>query len=82
MDASCGRRDLVVHGQFKMLLNDVTWENETLSGRMLGDIGTEDANRRPYYLQFNLLHGSASAISLPWRRDTSGLTQWVELKND
>jgi hypothetical protein len=75
-------------GQFKMLLNDVSWENDTLSGRMLGDVGTEDANRHPYYLQLNLklrgdvLNGSASAISLPGRRDSSGLTQWVELKKD
>jgi hypothetical protein len=75
-------------GQLKMLLNDVTWENETLSGRMLGDVGIEEASRRPYYLQFalklrgDLLNGSASAISQPGLRDGSGLTQWVELKKD
>lgn len=72
--------------QLKMLLNDVTWENDVLSGRMLGDVGTEDANRRPYFLQFtlklrgNLLNGSASAISQPGRRVGNALTQWVELK--
>jgi CubicO group peptidase (beta-lactamase class C family) len=75
-------------GQFKMLLNDVSWENNVLSGRMLGDIETEDANRRPYYLQLNLklrgslLNGSASAISQPARRVGNALTQWVELKKD
>jgi CubicO group peptidase (beta-lactamase class C family) len=84
--------------QIETLLTDVKWEPDpfsgqkpedvTLSGRMPGDIGIEEASRRPYYLQFNLklrgnlLNGSASAISQPGRRDGSGLTQWVELKKD
>ena len=71
-----------------MSLNDVTWKDDSPSGRMLGDIGIEEASRRPYYLQFtlklraNLLNGPASAISQPGLRDGSGLTQWVELKKD
>jgi hypothetical protein len=71
--------------QMKMLWNDVTWRDGYLSGRMPGDIGTEDAGRRPYFLSFSLklrgdvLNGAASAISLPGRRAGNALSQWVEL---
>lgn len=74
--------------QFRTLLDSPSWENNTLSGRMTGDIGTEDANRRPYYLQLSLklrakvLNGPASAISQPGGRVGNALTQWVELKKD
>jgi CubicO group peptidase (beta-lactamase class C family) len=72
-------------GQMKMLWNDVTWRDGYLSGRMPGDIGAEDAGRRPYFLSFSLklrgdvLNGAASAISLPGRRAGNALSQWVEL---
>jgi hypothetical protein len=73
-------------GQLTMLWNDVRWDDGWLSGRILGNIGTEDAGRRPYALSFSLklrgdvLNGPASAISLPGRRAGNALTQWVELK--
>jgi len=73
-------------GQMKMLWNDVRWADGFLSGRMSGDIGTEDAGRRPYALNFslklrgNVLNGAASAISLPGRRAGNALSQWVELE--
>ncbi len=69
-----------------MLLNDVKWANGTLSGRMLSDIRTEDANRRPYTLLLTLklrgteLNGPISAISLPGKRVGNALTSWVEVK--
>jgi hypothetical protein len=72
--------------QLKMLWNDVRWSDGFLSGRMLGNIGTDDAGRRPYALSFSLklrgdvLNGAASAISMPGRRSGNALTQWVELK--
>jgi hypothetical protein len=50
------------------------------------DIGTEDANRRPYTLQFHLklrgpvLNGPASAVSDPGNHTGNALTQWVELR--
>ena len=72
--------------QLKMLWNDVRWSDGLLSGRMLGNIGTDDAGRRPYALSFSLklrgdvLNGAASAISTPGRRAGNALTQWVELK--
>ena len=72
--------------QLKTLLNDVRWQDGYLSGRMTGEIGTEDANRRPYLLNLTLklrgaaLNGPVSAVSLPGRRPGNALTQWVELK--
>jgi Beta-lactamase class C and other penicillin binding proteins len=74
--------------QLKTLLNSVQFEDGYLTGRMNGDIGTEDANRRPYVLSLSLklrgdiLNGAASAISLPGKRVGNALTQWVELKKE
>jgi hypothetical protein len=34
--------------QLKMLWNDVEWRDGSLSGAMLGDVGTEETSRRPY----------------------------------
>ncbi|MBI1786334.1 MAG: hypothetical protein HYR60_02130 [Acidobacteria bacterium] len=71
----------------KTLLNRVSFEDGRLSGATTGDIGTEDANRRPYFLQFDLalreggvLNGAATAISRPGPRAGNALTSWVELK--
>lgn len=75
-----------VGSQLWMLLNDVKWEDGYLSGRMLSDIHTEDANRRPYALHLtlklrgNVLNGPVSAISLPGRRAGNALTSWLEVK--
>jgi Beta-lactamase len=72
-------------GQMRMLWNDVIWRDGYLSGRMPGNVGTEDAGRRPYFLSFslklrgNVLNGAASAISVPGRRAGNALSQWVEL---
>src|SRR5260370_31698757 len=69
--------------QMKMLWSDVRWKDGFLSGIMPGDIGTEDAGRRPYFLSFSLklrgdvLKGPASAISTPGRRAGNALTQSV-----
>lgn len=67
-------------------LSDLRWQDGILSGRFSGDIGTDDANRRPYYIQLslklrgNVLNGAATAISLPGGRIGNALTQWAELK--
>ena len=74
-----------IGGQMKMLWNNVRWQDGYLTGAMPGDVGTEDAGRRPYFLSFSLklrgriLSGAASAISTPGRRPGNALTQWVEL---
>jgi CubicO group peptidase (beta-lactamase class C family) len=72
--------------QLKTLLNDVSFKDDYLGGRMMGDIGTEDANRRPYHLHVALklrgqvLNGAITAISLPGPRLGNALSHWVELK--
>lgn len=55
-------------------------------GRMAGHIGTEDANRKPYYLELTLrrrgevLNGAMTARSRPGRRSGNALSHWVEVK--
>ena len=81
-----GEIQVRVGNQFQMLLNEVRLQDGYLSGRFLSDIHTEDANRRPYFLQLtlkqrgNVLNGPVSAISQPGRRAGNALTSWVELK--
>ena len=71
--------------QLKTLLNDMSFKEGNLGGRMMGDIGTEDANRRPYHLHVSLtlrgdvLNGAMIAISLPGRRMGNALSHWVEV---
>lgn len=71
--------------QLKTLLNDANFKDGYLEGRMMGDIGTEDANRRPYHLHVtlklreNMLNGAVTAISLPGQRRGNALSHWVEL---
>jgi CubicO group peptidase (beta-lactamase class C family) len=73
-------------GRLQTLLNDVTFREGRLEGRMMGDLGTEDVNRRPYvlslalHLRGNTLNGGMTALSLPGRRAGNALTHWVELK--
>jgi CubicO group peptidase (beta-lactamase class C family) len=72
--------------QLKTLLNEVSFKDGNLKGRMKGDIGTEDVNRLPYDLQVSLnlrvgvLNGGVAAVSISGRRGGYGLSHWVELK--
>lgn len=72
--------------QLKTLLNDVSFKDGYLGGRMVGDIGTEDANRRPYHLHVALklrgqvLNGAMAAISLPGQRMGNALSHWIEIR--
>jgi hypothetical protein len=72
--------------QLKMLLNNVRFQDEALSGEMLGDIGTDDANRHPYHLFVGLkrrgevLNGAITAITSPGNRFGSALSHWAEVK--
>jgi hypothetical protein len=64
---------------------NVDWADGWLRGTMKGDIGTEDAARRPYSIDLSLrlrgsaLNGGASAVAMPSKRAGFALTQWVEL---
>jgi CubicO group peptidase (beta-lactamase class C family) len=72
--------------QLWTLLNDVKFNDDYLSGRMMGDIGTEDANRRKYYLNLSLklrgqvMNGVMTAISLPGQKMGNALSHWMEIK--
>jgi CubicO group peptidase (beta-lactamase class C family) len=71
--------------QLKMLINDARLENGIFTGRMSGDIGTPDANRRPYYLDWNVtlrgevFNGVLYAIGHHPSRGVL-LGHWVELR--
>ena len=72
--------------QSQLFINDARLENGTFTGRMLtGDIGTPDANRRPYYLDWNVtlrggvLNGVLYAIGKHPSRGVQ-LGYWVELR--
>jgi len=71
--------------QLQTLINDARFEKGTFTGRMTGDIGTPDANRRPYYLDLNItlrgevLNGVLNVIGRHPSRGV-GLGYWVEFK--
>ena len=73
-------------GGTRTALSGSAFRDGLLTARLNGDIGTEDANRRPYQLQLTLklrggaLNGPGSAISLPGKRAGNALTSWVELQ--
>jgi hypothetical protein len=72
--------------QLQTLLNDVELKDGRLTGRMMGDVGVEDANRRPYHLHAdltlrgNVLNGALIAITYHPNRSGHALSHWVELK--
>ncbi len=72
--------------QLKTLVNDVELKDGQLTGKMMGDIGTEDANRRPYQLHADLklrgdvLNGGLIAITHHPSRSGHALSHWVEVK--
>jgi CubicO group peptidase (beta-lactamase class C family) len=72
--------------QLKTLVNDTRLRDGWLTGRLMGDIGTEDASDRPHHLHLDLklrgdrLNGAMIAISLPTKRLTNALAHWVELE--
>jgi CubicO group peptidase (beta-lactamase class C family) len=79
-----------IHAQvgsgLKTLLNDARFKDGRLTGRMLGDIGTDDAARRPYHLHVDMtlrdtvLNGAVVAIALPGKRTGFALSHWAELR--
>ncbi len=72
--------------QLETLLNDACLRDGWLTGRMMGDVGTTDAARRPYVLQADLkqrgavLNGALIAISPPRVRLGNALSYWAELR--
>ena len=72
--------------QLRTLLDRANFSDGYLTGRMMSDIGTEDANRTRYVLSLSLklrgdvMNGAMAAISISGKRVGNALTQWVELK--
>jgi len=72
--------------QLKTLVNRADFKDGYLTGSFLGDVGTEDVNRRPYTLSLTLklrgdaLNGAVTALSLPGQRVGNALSHWAELK--
>ncbi|MBS14894.1 MAG: hypothetical protein CME19_25315 [Gemmatimonadetes bacterium] len=70
----------------RAVLEDITFEDDLLTGVSVGDIETEDASKRPYTLAFdlslrwNVLNGSVSAISKPAAKLGNALSHWCELE--
>ncbi len=71
--------------RLETLLNNPVFRDGVLTGTMMGDLGTEDANRRRHVVQLSLtlrgevLNGAATAISVPGNRAGNALTSWAEL---
>jgi hypothetical protein len=71
--------------QLQTLVNDPRFREGQFTGKMTGDIGTNDASRRPHDLQWELtlregrLNGVLYAVG---RHPSRGLTlgHWVELR--
>lgn len=79
--------------QLKTLVNDAQFKEHYFTGKMLGDIGTQDASRSPHYLQLDLkqregdvLNGAIMAVTrgekTPGKRSGVALNHWVELKKE
>ena len=72
--------------QLETLLNQPSFTSGVLTGRMMGDLGTEDAARRPYTLTLDLtlrgevLNGAVIAMSLPVPRGGNAQSHWAELR--
>jgi CubicO group peptidase (beta-lactamase class C family) len=82
-----------IEGQLTALVNDPRWEDDDFSGEMIGDIGTEDTQRRPYHLLLQLkrrgevLNGAVIARThqneeggAPGKRVGNALSHFTELK--
>jgi len=75
-------------GALTTLLNNSKLANGELTGVFLGDIATDDANRRPYHLHLRVtlrgenMNGSLTAISLSARKAGNALSYWTELQRE
>lgn len=70
--------------QLITLVNDISYEGGAVKGKMLGDVRTEDANKRgPYQIRLSLTHRGAMLNGVATAtnpNDTNGVPYWVELK--
>ena len=77
-----------IDNQLKMLVNRTRFAAGELRGVFASDVGTKDANRRPYQIHLRAklrgaqLCGSLITRSLPGRRPGNALSYWMELEKD
>ena len=68
------------------VLDQANYSDGVLKGIFTGDVGTVDANRRPYNLRLevkkrgDVLNGSLIALSLPGNRTGNALTHWIQVR--
>ena len=81
--------------QLKTLVNEVQFKEQYLTGKMMGNIDTGDASRRPHHLHLDLkqrgdvLNGAIIAITIEGRdggaagrRQGNALSHWAELRKE
>jgi len=74
--------------QLRTLLNDGRFNSDErrLTGKLLGSLGTTDADRLPHHVHLDLtlrgdvLNGAVVAVSLPEVRHGNALSHWAELR--
>jgi hypothetical protein len=80
-----GEVGVKLNDQPATLINEPRLDKGTFTGRMQGDIGTADANRRPYHLDWDItlrqgvLKGTLNVVGRHPSRGV-GLGYWVELR--
>jgi hypothetical protein len=81
---SNGEIDAQLAGQAKTALTEIRFESGVLTGKMTGDIGTTDAKRRRYDLEWELTHRSDTINGILYAVGGAAarglrLPYWVEL---
>ncbi|MBD3180942.1 serine hydrolase [Candidatus Poribacteria bacterium] len=77
-----------MENQLKTLVNNVTFKDNWIRGVLMGDIGTEDSNRRRYYLHLDMklrgdvINGAIISISLPGEKMGNALSHWIEVTRE
>ena len=85
---SSGDIHIKIDNQLTMLLNQVRFDDGELRGVFASNVGTNDANRRPYHVHLRAklrgtdLNGSLATRSLPGSRPGNALSYWIELEKD
>ena len=76
-------------GGLTSVLSNSRLADGQLTGVFASNVGTADANRRPYHLHLRVklrdaerMNGSLTAISLPGRRAGNALSYWTDLRRE
>lgn len=81
-----GEVQIQLANQATDVLNNARFSDSTVTGRTMGEIGTEESQRGPYNVEFWLrlrgdaLNGVASAVSVHGNRIAGATSHWVEVR--